>query len=84
MSKEITADWNKIPYITKVFTLIAMASALIMILSIIIGIWWEAFPGSKLFLTGLLLFVVSVYLVRTDTLDEDGNIKEKYRKNELG
>ena len=82
MSKEeITADWDKVPYITKVFTLIVISSALIMILSIIIGIWWEAFPTSKPFLTGLVLFAISLWLIRTEVLDEDGDIKEEYRKN---
>jgi hypothetical protein len=84
MSKEeVKADWDKVPQITKAFTFIAVISLLTMVLSVIIDIWWEAFPGFKVFLTGLVIFAVSAWLVRSDVLDENGDIKDKYKKAKI-
>jgi MFS superfamily sulfate permease-like transporter len=86
MSKkqEVKTDWGKVPTVTKVFTLIAALALIFMFISTIITIWSDTYPGFKAFLTGLVIFAVSAWIVRTDVLDEDGEIKEKYKKNELG
>ena len=47
MSKkqEVKTDWNKVPTITKVLTLIAALSFIFIFVSAIIGVWVSAFPA---------------------------------------
>lgn len=85
MSKqEVKVSWDKVPTATKVFTLIAALTLIFMVISTIITIWSNTYPGFKAFLTGLVIFAVSAWFVRSDVLDEDGEIKDKYKKDELG
>ena len=82
---EIRVDWDKVPQITKILIAVVAFSFIFIILSIIIGIWWDAFPTAKLVLTGTVIFFVSAWIVRADVLDDYAEIKVKYRKkdNEL-
>jgi xanthine/uracil permease len=84
MKEEIKADWTKVPLIQKIFVALAALSVLFIIISLIVGIWSESYPAFKSILTGLIIFIVSAWLVRTDILDENGDVKEIFRKNDNG
>ena len=80
MEKEVKADWNKIPDLAKISTITAILAIIFVILSFLVGIWWDAFPTGKCFLTGLVIFLVSGWIIRVTVLDKNGDIEEKFRK----
>ena len=81
MKKEVKVDWSKVNLITKFFAILSAISLLFIITSLIIGIWCESFPAYKCFLTGILMFLIGGWVVRTNCLDENGDVKEKLIKN---
>lgn len=83
MKKEIKTDWEKVPLISKIFVCLAGLSLLFIIISLIVGIWSESYSAFKSILTGLIIFIVSDWLVRADILDENGDTKEIFRKKDM-
>ncbi len=84
MKKEVKVDWNKMHFNTKIFTILSAVSLLIIIISLIIGIWLPSYPTFKVVATCIITFSIGGYVIRVDCLDENGDVKEKLRKIDNG
>lgn len=57
-------------------------NGILLIISVIIAIWYEPFPGTNAIITFIILTILFGWLGSVSLLDDDGELREEYRKED--